>query len=540
MVNTDGHARSVFSRNLASTNSAAPVPNDVLYEIFLQAASRPFRIERQAIQWQDSWLAATQVCRSWRKLALDAPRLWSTICVDLKGNINMVRLFVERSKNVTLQVFFLGWCPRDRCVPSADSEGRFVPKLAAAAQVLSGETHRIVEFSTGTLWAVELSAVLSPFVSEAPQLRVLRIGLQLPVPTSAVHDIPFGGQTPLSLEQLWLQSTVTSVPAYAGLTLLILHDQAAPTLTDFLSCLGRCPALRKISLATRECFVRDLAGRSHYQPALVSLSELEYLCLHLPHKCVEELLQYLRFPTTMRVRLYLCGDCPDPASLTEICPPLHDNIAHMTTATLDIYPGSVAIKSIDGHVRVEWRNEGGLHMSGFNALKFPALNHLTVGLARHELSSHVWKQIFALIPGLSTLQIDDDEGLREGLLEAIGSTPITGQGDASPPPVVICPNLTAFLVPRVGSFRMLPLVERCFRRRAARGAFLEVFEVAMYLRPDRSIHEIAVKRLIQDVERLNQTVRGLRPTASRGIDTTLDLDALVKPGNARSFQMVSV
>ncbi|KAH9951130.1 hypothetical protein B0H21DRAFT_719711 [Amylocystis lapponica] len=533
MVNTDGHARSVFSRNFASTNSAAPVamlPNDVLYEIFLQAVSHPIRIERQALQWQGSWLAATQVCRSWRKLALDAPRLWSTIHVDLKSNVNMVRLFVERSKNVTLKVYFLGWRPKARYVPSADSEGKFAPKLAAAAQVLSGETHRIIEFSTGKLWPVELSAVLSPFVSEAPQLRVLRIGPQLPAPMLVVHDVPFGGRTPLSLEQLWLEATVTSVPAYAGLTSLLLHYQATPTLADLLSCLEQCPTLRTLSLAMRECFVRDITGRRAHCDQPVSLSELEYLGLHLPHKDVEEVLQHLRFPTTARICLYLCGDCPDPASLTEICLPLHDNVVHMTAATLDISPGTVSIKSIDGHVRVDWKNKGELYMSGFNALTFPALKHLTVGLASHELSSRIWKRIFALIPGLSTLQIDDDEGLREGLLKALGSTPITGQGDASPPPAVVCPNLTAFLVPRFGSFRVLPLVERCFRRRAARGAFLEVFEVTLYLRPDRAIHEIAVKRLIQDVERLNQTVRGLRPTASRRtmvIDTTLDLDALM-------------
>ncbi|KAJ8462133.1 hypothetical protein ONZ45_g18044 [Pleurotus djamor] len=73
------------------------LPTEVLSLIFEYVATSKPRQKHST-----RWMRVTQVCRLWRNVAIDTPRLWGTICVQNK--VELAKLFLQRSKTAPLHI----------------------------------------------------------------------------------------------------------------------------------------------------------------------------------------------------------------------------------------------------------------------------------------------------------------------------------------------------------------------------------------------------------------------------------------------------
>src|SRR5882762_1016668 len=98
-------ALKTIRNNLADVDN---LPDEILVEIFRQLAfvDRPFfavdPIEKKSLKVRTSWLAVARVCRRWRNIALDTPKLYSII--DAR-NTAITRMFLKRSRNIPVDIY---------------------------------------------------------------------------------------------------------------------------------------------------------------------------------------------------------------------------------------------------------------------------------------------------------------------------------------------------------------------------------------------------------------------------------------------------
>ncbi|KAJ3996626.1 hypothetical protein F5050DRAFT_69858 [Lentinula boryana] len=182
-------ARDDLLEHKALLSGARKLPVEIISEIFSQCLPE---VDTSSVIWSSephpfqAPLLLTQVCRSWRSIAIATPRLWSTLIINASNGSPshgaITKLWLDRSRNVPLTLTLLV---------------RATDRFHGGRRVTSYE-----EF-------VPLAAtkVLTMFVSHLPRVRALALLFALPVIRAIPKLHPVGDN-----EITWTRSLVHSAP----------------------------------------------------------------------------------------------------------------------------------------------------------------------------------------------------------------------------------------------------------------------------------------------------------------------------------------
>ncbi|KAJ8514622.1 hypothetical protein ONZ45_g7859 [Pleurotus djamor] len=131
------------------------LPNEVLSIIFEYVAAHELR-QSHKIKPHARWLPVSQVCRLWRNVAINTPRIWGTIYFHNK--LELARLFLERSKSAPLHI-------KSNC---------FTPNLDVAALWFSHASRlRTIDLNVGSLDTTTWTSLFKTL--KAPNLEALAL-----------------------------------------------------------------------------------------------------------------------------------------------------------------------------------------------------------------------------------------------------------------------------------------------------------------------------------------------------------------------------
>ncbi|KDQ21816.1 hypothetical protein BOTBODRAFT_183053 [Botryobasidium botryosum FD-172 SS1] len=249
------------------------IPDDILSYIFECAGNgRPFDDALEKIPQ----LVVPLVCKRWRGVALDTPRLWTRID---RFTEPVSRLSILRSKQAPLNITYI----------KAYGRTTFV-------QFISLITPHIEHW--GSLSILGAPSDDLAVLSSCPALRLRLLRIAVTFPSHMASDVPstsptlFAGHTPclrdLTLERFY-QPLTSSL--YTGLTALHLSGVTYPrepgdgSAHQFLDNLRLCPALRTLFLARVEFLQSEVVSFPNpiFLPHArrVILSHLEASFVHL-------------------------------------------------------------------------------------------------------------------------------------------------------------------------------------------------------------------------------------------------------------------
>ncbi|KAF4590469.1 hypothetical protein EYR38_009770 [Pleurotus pulmonarius] len=178
-------------------------------------------------------LSATQVCRLWRQVALDSPRIWSFIYCS--ATPCLVDIFLERSKSAPLHLLY--------------SEDNVPENVQNALSHL----YRLKEVDLANCedeWLARIS-------QGAPQLESLSLGTCGKTPVFHPSDNAFPVLQHLELFGFVYTPSVASLTTLRSLTIAaagIANRSQLPSCVEFLSTLASLPNLSELSLT--EAFAR--------------------------------------------------------------------------------------------------------------------------------------------------------------------------------------------------------------------------------------------------------------------------------------------
>ncbi|KAJ3800867.1 hypothetical protein GGU11DRAFT_754065 [Lentinula aff. detonsa] len=203
-------ARDDLLEHKALLSGVRKLPVEILSEIFSQCLPE---VDTSSVIWSpephpnQAPLLLTQVCRSWRSIAIATPRLWSALIINASNgspsHSAITRLWLDRSRNVPLTLTLLVRAT-DRFDGGrrATSYEEFVP-LAA-------------------------TKVLTMFVSHLPRVRALALLFALPVIRAIPKLHPVGDNVCNQLEKLHLVTSFENTAQEITWTRSLVHS--APNL----------------------------------------------------------------------------------------------------------------------------------------------------------------------------------------------------------------------------------------------------------------------------------------------------------------------
>jgi hypothetical protein len=290
------------SRDLESRrryNSRLPVSKlfpDLLEPLFILASIDPDE------QWASlTALSISQVCHSWRFIALSLPILWANL-VD----------FEERSKSWNIEML-----RRSDTYPIDLSRRDFVPR---AENIISKELDHLARLRTYRVMfdSTSQETLIDKLSNEAPQLVHLDLsyigtsaGGRLEFPSSLLgDDAPLLRQ--LELTRCTLDLTSPVLINLSTLSIRNVNMAMAPTLSQWIGALRRMPGLTTLSI--QDSFAPLPQSLFHPSPSkssveLPCLSEL-YLDGHISN--VALLLRDLAFPMNCGMMLSCTEVVPGP------------------------------------------------------------------------------------------------------------------------------------------------------------------------------------------------------------------------------------
>ncbi|KAL4250519.1 hypothetical protein AB1N83_014037 [Pleurotus pulmonarius] len=96
-------------RTLRNTHAGiSKLPIEVLSEILLLARLPP-GTSYQERRENRGWLNVAGVCRNWREITLNAPRIWDTLNTPELNTLEWAETLIARSKDVPLHQRFKTW-----------------------------------------------------------------------------------------------------------------------------------------------------------------------------------------------------------------------------------------------------------------------------------------------------------------------------------------------------------------------------------------------------------------------------------------------
>ncbi|KAH9943516.1 hypothetical protein B0H21DRAFT_489946 [Amylocystis lapponica] len=442
-------------QNSPQYSAVDKVPDDTLLEIFHHLLAPP----GIALQDSDTWVPVTlsHVCSSWRCLTLVSPLLWTNIFLPSFSDPDILRQYLTRSIDALLRV--------DITTPITSMPDALV-------RTLSNQTYRFISFHLYDVYADTVERVLPFFTSPAPVLRSLHIHPFLQAWVETVFD----NQMPLLTDmEIFGGGDEDNGPMLGRKNLTRLRVCMDYVEAEKLvNLLRACPTLESLDLSFRGLDSDDDLRRPGGIP-MIPLKFLKELHMDWPGVTDMTIFPYLSFPTTITVKIgYFAHELEEPVTpVLRNCASLREMVSDVKKATLELsqrLPNYKCISTIRSpHLEIEvysYRTDlEDREFTGFSAMPFPALSHLTIRDMGCSFPEHQWHRMFQRIPTITHLEICAKDAITLAILRVIGT-------DTSGAETVLCPELTHLVLSGEVDERQAICEEllSCCLARAAAGA----------------------------------------------------------------------
>ncbi|KAG8976780.1 hypothetical protein FRC05_003130 [Tulasnella sp. 425] len=229
------------------------------------------------------WKAITQVCRWWRQVAVETPRLWRILILHERTPLSKLQTWLDRSKSAPL------WINLTQSLGELES---FTCINTQRLPLLLQHINRWGRFTHYAEYNRTLKTLLESLAGkEAPLLEKLLIGRGFwsGSPTQAVSTLFNGPQSVPRLVDvdLWYIPLNWSISHFRNLRTLSLASVPAESarLEQFMAILQESPQLMNLRLngsPVRSDELTAVFDRSHQTPQPVSLPSLADLCISNP------------------------------------------------------------------------------------------------------------------------------------------------------------------------------------------------------------------------------------------------------------------
>jgi hypothetical protein len=300
---------------LSRRNALVPInqlSNDLLVHIFHLCSStwdflHPPNETEEEYEFPKTVLAFSQVCRSWREIALSTPSLWRTPIFDW-GNVDvlpweMIRRAAKCPLIITSHIQDLNLASVQSALDRNLSRTSYV-ELAAAPQHMADLIGSLIDKPADILRALGLYIISS----NADPIRS----------SFSVDPLIFAGQAPclrtLQLEGCTLHWSSMFFPNVTTLDIDLHKVSTRMTLSDVVETLRRTPLLQNLGL--REvCDVSVLSDLSEVQEYSIILSFMEDLVLGDLPSLMIPLLRQLAIPSGSCIAYYNPWGYIDPMTI---------------------------------------------------------------------------------------------------------------------------------------------------------------------------------------------------------------------------------
>ncbi|KAF9490249.1 hypothetical protein BDN71DRAFT_1498655 [Pleurotus eryngii] len=205
-----------------------------------------------------NWLNVAGVCRTWRKIVLNAPSLWNNLDLREIKHLDWAKLFLARSKGASLQVKCTGSKREHALLP-------IILELISGVQVL--------EITTDISYFTEVQDII--------KARTANISLT-------------------NLRYLNLNNSM-----YGSTTMLMKESEGMP-MTALLSCLLNTPSLEELVV---DDALGKLSGKKKDRTT-VQLPKLSWISLTTDHVANSTLFQYIQYPASARINFHSTTEPP--------------------------------------------------------------------------------------------------------------------------------------------------------------------------------------------------------------------------------------
>ncbi|TCD67466.1 hypothetical protein EIP91_012327 [Steccherinum ochraceum] len=223
-----------------SSSPIGQLPPEILRDVFVRYVTEETTEDNRG--WSSpsyAWLKITWVCRFWREVALEVPQIWSTIYVRQRTTVEMVRAYLERARNVPLQVTITR-----RGSASADLLEALLPDIGRSRSLSLDMPFEKLELLGGS------------FPSRAPALQLLRLQAPHAYRSSNSRLLPssfFKCATPV-LEELvvaryrlpWSKNLLP--PSLVRLSIHSNSSMHSSSIPEIVDCITSLPVLQELNL----------------------------------------------------------------------------------------------------------------------------------------------------------------------------------------------------------------------------------------------------------------------------------------------------
>ncbi|KAI0330905.1 hypothetical protein GY45DRAFT_680779 [Cubamyces sp. BRFM 1775] len=430
---------------LNTMTTIARLPPELLSEVFLYVAKAAYEDPRASYNryYHSSifyaWVSVTHVCRNWRAIALNTPRLWGHVVVSKKSVVDEM---LARSKKAPLFVSAHVISPEDERSKLLKSIGQDASRLQELR--LSGPVR-------------VLQDVLRQFTEPSPALERLIVSESVP-PQYWASDTSapsmFQAQHPslryLELSRLifsWTNSLLSS----SGVTHLKLvgrldSQSMLGTFEHLLSAIEQMPRLEVLDLEDAIPRLPDDTKTLPTPQRTLSLPRLQRLSLSGNSLDCGNLLNHLSFPSGTRLKFIGRGGVGATELLRVVSQHLRRSEPLRSARLCRMYTGRIEANGwrevLDPkrskHPCVELQVDtlacSSVASYLVNASKiFAGVHNLDVEALDHNWR---WKDVFAGMPELRVLAVSGDP--QEQFIQAISAT---RKGRRNSPPTLVLPHL---------------------------------------------------------------------------------------------------
>ena len=452
-------------------------------------------------------ITLSHVCRYWRDLMLDLPRLWTFIRVTGSfSNRLMFNEMITRSGGFPLSILLTYQVP---------GNDRSIFDLLGLTSVVCDHSERIQEL--GVLVRVPHAGLILDCISKQtlPCLEKLWLDTDPTPGVVRVWPVTLFDNTIPPLRSLHINDIVIAWLPFEGLTQLELTCRTSPPLHALLHTLRQSPLLEILTLHMVPADDNDDDPPTIDEPTAVLLPCLRRLQLYVGslYCAAFSVLPHLTFPPSTAVGLKFSGRFG--YSLYEDCASLMAIACNVEHATFALDDNRACLVSRDPPLKIEyevamfdaeepahgtWDPSHARLCEGFLAVPLPALRSLSMsifvnprGLLVHSDGRFV--PLFQAVPSIERLRVEvrPEEAtpvftalktvvLKHGQPAVQGNVGQNENESENKKEDVLCPRLQELAVtwqnePSVDDFWNL---ERCCHFRASRGRGLAKLETAAF------------------------------------------------------------